>query len=374
MEGPLEMAGDALPEQGPDKPGAARPAGRTRPGLSVRFLALTAGILLAGALVTGLAAWAVVAPRPGVMAEQPTPVIPTALGQTAEEVLFPPWQWYDILEHKNLSAQAAIEYQNINSAYMLYYFEGLGVQIAPDAEEALEPAMEWTDGDGQTPFCLYLRNYPAALMGGRPVLLQFAAMQRVSGGFWGEHSFSFLVEPADPQPQSAERQAEALEKVRQDLKAYLMLGDTVDFAPLLARLMYPEYYYEMGYEVSRFPVDHAGIEIYPEDTVLRSPINREIYPQIPLIEPFEVMNEIYNLGMYIDIGRDLAWAISPGGDPAMLAVDDFIKAQNDYGTYTIQLVTTPRQIVVLLTLNNAITGIYYDIQLEQYSGLGIYWM
>lgn len=338
------------------------------------FLSLTAGILLAGALITGLAAWAVVAPRPGLLAEQPTPVIPTALGQTAEEVLFPPWQWYDILERKSISGQAMMEYRNINSEYMLYYFEGLGVQTDPNAERTLELAMEWTVEDGQTPSCLFLRSYPAVLGGGRPVLLQFASMQRVSGGFSGEHSFSFLVEPADPQPQSAQRQAEALEKVRQDLKAYLMQGEAADFAPLLARLIHPDYYYDMGYEAGSFPVDENGMEFFLAEELLLSPINREMLPNIPLIEPFELMNAVENLGIYIGVGRDLAGAISPGGDPALLSLDDFIEAQNDYGTYTIQLVTTPRQIVLLLTLNNAITGIYYDIQLGQYSGLGIYWM
>lgn len=46
--------------------------------------------------------------------------------------------------------------------------------------------------------------------------------------------------------------------------------------------------------------------------------------------------------------------------------------QGAASSYTIQLITTPEQIVVLLDLGDGtMLGIYYDIQPERYSGFGM---
>ena len=52
--------------------------------------------------------------------------------------------------------------------------------------------------------------------------------------------------------------------------------------------------------------------------------------------------------------------------------DEIIGDQVTANPYTIQLITTPQQIVILFDLGNSSTlGIYYDIQLERYSGCGM---
>lgn len=345
-------------------PGPARPdAGRTPAARTSRFLLGTAAILLAGALAAGLAARAVVAPRAGILTEQETPAIPTVLGQTAEEVRFPPWQLYDALPLERFEEADGIWLNE--DAMLLYYFRQLGAALDAGDAGPMQRAMEFTTqassrDAGQDPNGLFLCDYPAALPGGEPVLLQFASMRGRNYSVLGS-SFSFLLEPAGPQPQSEQRQAEALERVKRDLKSYLMQGLPVDFAPLLGQMFGANYW----------EVDDAGTERMEE--LLLAPVNRLDWFEIPLIDPFELDNALYNLVNYIAVGRDLAGAIAPDGDPARLDLETFIEAQNDYGTYTIQLVTTPRQIVILLSFGGAVTGIYYDIQLERYSGLGIYW-
>lgn len=362
--------------RGLDTPGKGAPGapGKRKAGGQARFLAAAAGILLAGALAAGLAARAVVAPREGVRTSQPTPAIPTVLGQTAEELRFPPWNLYDSLA---LDGDLQPRYQE----FVPYYFGLLGVRLGQDAPGTLPAAMATNLGSNdhtqRDPDCLFLHDYPALLDTGEPVLLQYGEMAGLVNtvNLYGNYAVSFLVEPAAPRSLTeAEREA-AQEQVKQDLKAYLMLGEPVDFAPLLAGLMGADTYYAADLEewFDGAPADETGRQGYPGESDLLARVTEEVPVDLVLCDTWSLNNRVYNLGSYFTVGRDFARAISPDGDPQSLSIEEFIDAQNEYYTYTIQLVSTPTQVVVLLGLNNTVAGIYYDIQLARYSGVGIYW-
>lgn len=362
--------------RGLDTPGKGAPGapGKRKAGGQARFLAAAAGILLAGALTAGLAARAVVAPREGVRTSQPTPAIPTVLGQTAEELRFPPWNLYDSLA---LDGDLQPRYQE----FVPYYFGLLGVRLGQDAPGTLPRAMVGnlgsSDHSQRAPLCLFLCDYPALLGSGEPVLLQYGEMAGLVNtvNLYGNYAVSFLVEPAAPRSLTeAEREA-AQETVKQDLKAYLMLGEPVDFAPLLAGLMGADTYYAADLEewFDGAPADETGRQGYPGESDLLARVTEEVPVDLVLCDTWSLNNRVYNLGSYFTVGRDFARAISPDGDPQSLSIEEFIDAQNEYHTYTIQLVSTPTQVVVLLGLNNTVAGIYYDIQLARYSGVGIYW-
>ena len=52
--------------------------------------------------------------------------------------------------------------------------------------------------------------------------------------------------------------------------------------------------------------------------------------------------------------------------------EELLESVNNSGGASIQLVSAPSQIIVLFTSSIGITlGVYYDIQLERYSGLGV---
>lgn len=370
--GPADQpAADAAAQR---RPRTARGRRKSRrPRGQGRFLAAAAGILLMGALTAGLAARAVVAPREGARTSQPTPAIPTVLGQTADELLFPPWNIYDSLT----LGETAPYYQ----VFTPYYFGLLGVQLGQDAPRALPEAMVGNLGSNdhslRAPYCLFLRDYPALLGSGEPVLLQYGEMRNPDdlNSAYGRNSLSFLVEPAAPRTLTEAEQTAAQERVRQDLKTYLMLGEPVDFAPLLAGLMGANNYYAQDLEdwYNYAPADKNGRQGYPGESELLARVNEEALMDLPLCDAYSLNNRLLNLAYAFAVGRDFARAISPKGDPANLAIEAFIDAQNEYDIYTIQLVTTPTQVVVLLGLNDTLTGIYYDIQLARYSGVGIYW-
>lgn len=361
--------------RGLDTPGKGAPGapGKRKAGGQARFLAAAAGILLAGALTAGLAARAVVAPREGVRTSQPTPAIPTVQGQTAEELLFPPWNLYDGLT----LAETAPYYQG----FIPYYFGLLGVRMGQDAPTTLPRAilsnLAEADRPQREPQCMFLRDYPALLESGEPVLLQYAEMFRSDdlSSSYGRNSLSFLVRPAAPRSLTEAEQEAAQEKVRQDLKTYLMLGEPVAFAPLLTGLMGADNYYAADLDewLSEAQPDETGRLGYPGESDLLARINEEVLVDLALCDTYSLNNRLYLLGSFFANGRELARSIAPDGDPAQLSLEAFTAAQSEIYSYSIQLVSTPTQVVVLLSLNDSMVGIYYDIQLARYSGVGIYW-
>ncbi len=363
----------------PDKAFAAGPLGLELPrqkGRLLRFLALAAGILLAGALAALIAAWAVTAPRAGELIERETPPLPTVLGQTAEEVWFAPWPLYDILE-RGKAADSFAELSQWNE-FFPYYFAQMGVRLPTEAAERIPQRMELTltdtgPGPGGEPDNIFLRDYPAALQNGAPVLLQFAACNG---------SLSFLMQPAEPQPQNGERQAAALGQVRRDLEGYLVRGEPAAFAPLLSNLVGVEYCASVETGDGSDALDWG-------EAMLLAPVNTAAMLDIPLVDWYTVGDRVYQLAFSIGQGRTLALGGAEGmevrsapddlpsgeeaapGDAGWPALEEFLAAVNEKGLYSVQLITTPGQVVVVLETSSAIFGIYYDIQLERYSGVGM---
>lgn len=362
---------------------------------TLRFAALAAGIMLAGALAAGLAARAVAAPRAGQKSEQATPDIPAVLGQTAEEIRFSPWPLYDILEKNRVAEieglgdeQPGLLGPESEGGFFACCGDLVGAALSAEELYGLWERLEYPADE--TP-ALFLHDAPVRLGDGTPVLMQFASIYSATGG-----SFSFLVEPSAPKPQSTRRQAEALERVKQDLKSYLMLGEETAFAPLLRLLLDRSYFadspklYTMTAEFLKLP----------------SGDGREL-TAVPLMEPYEMGERVWQLAAFLQEGRGLAEELALGRDPAgadgaemseqdfleerafeesaesgpeqsdltekirQVELETFLAEAEKKGLYSVQLIATPGEIVVLLNQNRTVFGIYYDIQLGRYSGLGM---
>lgn len=390
--------GFALPTdaQTPMRPNAKKRKKKPRAGL--RFAALAAGILLAGALAAGLAARAVVAPRAGLQAEQPTPDIPTVLGQTAEELRFSPWPLYDILEKDRVAAIEGLgdDFPGLlgpkeEGGFFACCGNAVGAALSEEERHGLWERLEYP-ADGSS--ALFLHDAPIRLEDGTPVLLQFASAYSSAGG-----GFSLLAEPAVPKSQSTQRQAEALERVRQDLKSYLMLGEETAFVPLLRLLMSRNYFadtpelYEMAAQMLKLP---------PEDV--------QTMTEVPLVTSYEMGERVWQLAAFLQEGRWLAQELAFGTGPAgaeaaegtgpaekalsedagpeqsagsgagqqalaegirQVELEEFLAEAERKGLYSVQLITTPGEVVVLLGQNETVFGLYYDIQLGRYSGIGM---
>lgn len=340
---------------------------------NLKFILSAAAILLAGALAAGLIAHAVVSPQTGEVQSAGVVTIPTVLGQTAEEVLFYPWSMYDtqplrhltedeLLDNLGLDAlgttleevkQALSEAGDINDAgygTILPLFTNFGLIMPLSIQwDELITAMEWNlDEDGGAPAAgqqLFLKDFPAlaGLEDQVPVTLSFAA---------GGSGLSFLVRPAQAGTLTGEEQAAAMEQVENDLlalfsNAYTYTAELPDSA------------------VEKWPAGDSAAD--PPGLALRR-----------IIQTFFDYN--YRSGFSIefinDFLDDLFHVADEAGmapeDFASITIDEFLPIFETTKGWNIQIITTQQQILVLFTQSGgAVFGVYYDIQLECYSGIGV---
>ena len=297
--------------------------------------------------------------------------IPTVLGQTAEEVLFYPWSMYDtqslrrLTEDELLYALGLEEYgttmEEVDQilsqadgidAFGIRFFTNFGLIMPLSIRwDGLVAALEWNlDEDGGAPAAgpqMFLKDFPAmaGLEDQVPVTLSFA---------FSDRSLSFLIRPAQAGTFTEKEQAAALERVENDLLA--LFSNVALYTPELAD----------GAE-GWLSSEDAGID-YASGLALRR-----------IIQTFFDYNARFGVGSVEPISyflKDRSWVAEMGWlapeDFESASIDEFLSAVESVVDWNIQIVTTQQQILVLFTRpGGAVFGVYYDIQLGCYSGIGV---
>ena len=292
--------------------------------------------------------------------------IPTVLGQTAEEVLFYPWSMYDtqplrpltddeLLHALGLEALGATmeEVDRVLSEavsiddFGFRFFTNFGLIMPLSIKwDGLITALEWNLGeDGGAPAAgpqMFLKDYPAlaGLEDQVPVTLSFAA---------SDASLSFLIRPAQAGTFTEEEQTAALERVENDL---LMLFSSAHAAEL------------WDSAAEGLPAEDGD----PPGLALRR-----------IIQTFFDYNARFGFGSVEPIGDflvDRSWVAEMGWpapeDFESALIDEFLSAVESVVDWNIQIITTQQQILVLFTRpGGAVFGVYYDIRLGCYSGIGV---
>ena len=358
---------------------------------NLKFILSTAAILLAGTLAAGLIAHAVVSPRTGEVQSAGMVTIPTVLGQTAEEVLFYPWSMYDsqtlypipkivqadliglwtpnveqadisaIIEDTDLSTIGDLEEAAPDSplSALLVPFELAAGSISCDISQLVSSIVRNTDEYGRTPAGageqLFLSDFPAAIAENRISLtLSFA-----SANSSAQKAFSFLLRPGEPRELTRAERQRALEKVESDLRDMILRP-------------YGPAYNADGSVVygAELPSGQApGAEYAPSrrranmKTLLVDFMNFEI--SYGLVDTDVLLDLQYLLNRYPSLYDLLE-------DPENAELDELLATLENFSGYTVQLITTQQQILTLFTISGgSMVGVYYDIQLGCYSGIGV---
>lgn len=293
------------------------------------FVLLTVLILLAGGMAVGMAARLVVVPQADQTVEVDTPTIPSVLGQSVDEVVFYPWNRYD---PDAVSTSFSPDSENQNQ---WFYRENLmrmgnllgfsGVEDSMTKGAFLDNLWFWCD-------C------PATTQDGQPALMDVALGQ--DGGNFG---MTWVARSTGEPPTRAQKEA-AVAKVQGDVCG---LFDDTEEKWELRELLYQleEYVYSFGSVDEELGIWENSVGSY-----------------------------LASAQYYID---SILFRISDCGySGATLDTQEKLKAISSFAQgqdLTVQLVTTQRQVVVVLTyVPEGITiGAYYDMVLEQYSGLVI---
>lgn len=314
-----------------------------------RFVLSSVCILLAGALAAGFAARAVVLPRTGETFSAGVLSVPTVLGQTAEEVLFYPWPVYDMQTLTPITDAEIEQYGPADLFTAVAAIEALGAEA--DMEQLIK-SQQICDGRhlaaGNTGL-RYVKDFPAAL-GDVPVLLNYAQSS------YDSSAVSWLMQPAQEEELSEEQQQEALDKVRNDL------------AGLIWCIMEPDRNYSndlMVFLEDFNMLEDSALMFYEWLTEWIS----LMYYQFS--GSFEVPAEVWDAGsVIIEAGGE--YGHEPQTERAEPPPLEELLAMGQGEFVDIQFISTPRQIVLLFQLDSATTiGVYYDIQLRCYSGLGL---
>lgn len=293
------------------------------------FVLLTVLILLAGGMAVGMAARLVVVPQAQRTVEVDTPTIPSVLGQSVDEVVFYPWDRYD---PEAVSTSFSPDSENQNQ---WFYQENLVRMGGLLGLSRLEDSMnQGAFLDNLWFWC----DCPATTQDGQPALLDVALGQD-SGNF----GMTWVARSIGEPPTRAQKEA-AVAKVQEDVCG---LFDDTEEKWELKELLYQleEYVYSFG------SVDEE-LGIW-ENSVGSYLASAQYYIDSIL---YRISDCGYS-GATLDTKEKLK------------AISSFAQGQN----LTVQLVTTQRQVVVVLTyVPEGITiGAYYDMVLEQYSGLVI---
>ena len=293
------------------------------------FVLLTVLILLAGGMAVGMAARLVVVPQADETVEVDTPTIPSVLGQSVDEVVFYPWDRYD---PEAVSTSFSPDSENQNQWFYqenLVRMGGLlglsGLEDSMSQGAFLDNLWFWCD-------C------PATTQDGQPALLDVALGQD-SGNF----GMTWVARSTGEPPTRAQKEA-AVAKVQEDVCG---LFDDTEEKWELKELLYQleEYVYSFGSVDEELGIWENSVGSYLASA------------------QYYIDSILYRIS---DCGYSGATLDT---QEKLKAISSFAQGQN----LTVQLVTTQRQVVVVLTyVPEGITiGAYYDMVLEQYSGLVI---
>ena len=320
-----------------------------------KFLLSAICILLASVFAAGLAIQAVVAPRIGKTISAGVLSIPSMLGQTAEDVLFDPWPMYesqDLFPFPEGYRDFVLQRENDRLSLLLDACGLLGISY----DETMMESLSWNVDQNQDPnqLQLFLKEFSTTIDDNQtPVVLDFALSQTspssVNYLVWppetlkitetevyrnktARSSISYVVRPLETRQLTEEQRQTALSNVKSDLVKSMRSTNRSENG--LAKLLFSfsDYFERWNIEEFFSPLEQLHLPFSS-----RSVQNVEL----ELTDTYQSPEEI-------------------------------IEDQVTSSPYTIQLITTPKQIVILFDLGNSSTlGIYYDIQLERYSGFGM---
>lgn len=321
-----------------------------------KFILSTICILLVSILTTGLAIHAVVAPRTGKTISVGVLSIPSVLGQTAEDVLFDPWPMYEtqtLFPFPEGYRDFVLQRENDRLSLLLDACGLLGISYD---DETMMESLSWNVDQNQDPnqLQLFLKEFSTTIDDNQtPVVLDFALSQTspssVNYLVWppetlkitetevyqnktARSSISYVVRPLETRQLTDEQRQTALSNVKSDLVKSMRSTNRSENG--LAKLLFSfsDYFERWNIEEFFLPLEQ-----------LHLPFSSHSVQNVEL-----ELTDTYQ---------------SP---------EEIIEDQVTSSPYTIQLITTPKQIVILFDLGNSSTlGIYYDIQLERYSGFGM---
>ena len=294
------------------------------------FALLTALILLAGGIAVGMAARLVVVPQADQTVEVDTPTPPSFVSQSVDEVVFYPWDRYD---PEAVSTSFSPDSENQNQWFYqenLVRMGGLlglsGLEDSISQGAFLDNLWFWCD-------C------PATTQDGQPALLDVALGQD-SGNF----GMTWVARSTGEPPTRAQKEEAAVAKVQEDVCG---LFDDTEEKWELKELLYQleEYVYSFGSVDEELGIWENSVGSYLASA------------------QYYIDSILYRISDFGYSGATL------DTKEKLKAISSFAQGQN----LTVQLVTTQRQVVVVLTyVPEGITiGAYYDMVLEQYSGLVI---
>lgn len=292
------------------------------------FVLLTVLILLAGGMAVGMAARLVVVPQADETVEVDTPTIPSVLGQSVDEVVFYPWDRYD---PEAVSTSFSPDSENQNQWFYqenLVRMGGLlglsGLEDSMSQGAFLDNLWFWCD-------C------PATTQDGQPALLDVALGQD-SGNF----GMTWVARSTGEPPTRAQKEA-ALAQVQQDVCQL--------FSPHASHRV-EELLLEVWEQLNQTPYMESGGIWYEANaaTMLGN-----------LLSQLGRVRDTLNLDESAPLQTQL----------------EQISAALEVADCWVQLVTTQRQVVVVLTTSDSdvsswySVGLYYDVVLEEYSGIAI---
>lgn len=318
---------------------------------NLKFVLSALAILLAGALAAGFAARAVAAPRAGEVVSAGVVNVPSVLGQEAEQVLFYPWPLYDMQTLASMSeeVQSSIA-SDISLSVQGSLMSSVAAMDALGADfdlDLLLKGMTWNQSDLKTADVVFLKDFPAALDDGTPVLLSYAL------SFSGPQSISWLMTPRDAAEPSKEQRQAALDKVKEDLAGLLwnFFRPDRNFTNDLATFQqdFDKYFLSLNLDSLHERLEFTYVQV----------CDRISYSYFQ--ESFQVEAAGGEAGMPLE-------AELPSEPPPA----EELLGRAGGGSGQLQLISTQDQIVALFTSDTGIMlGVYYDIHLERYSGLGI---
>lgn len=314
---------------------------------NLKFILCTLAILLAGALGASFAARTVVSPQAGAVVNAGVLPVPSVLGQTADEALFYPWSLYEMQTLFPIPGDM-LKVPPGDMALAAAAFEAFDMACSTDD---LVKNQRWNNGEtsswnGGT--LVFLKDFPAALAGSDvPVSLDYA----LSDG--SPLSASWLVRPRVAADLTEQQRQAALDRVREDLADLLryMCGVSGEYQNGLMQL-----------------IENFGRRFSEMDMTIF----------FDWLEAFvNILHMQYNGSLEIrtsdESGQFVEATFFPDGsglDLPSLSLEELLALGTRY--VDIQLISTPRQVVVLFSVQDSWTfGMYYDVQLERYSGFGL---
>lgn len=292
------------------------------------FVLLTVLILLAGGMAVGMAARLVVVPQADETVEVDTPDPPSFISQSMDEVMFYPWTLYD---PEAVSTSFSPDSENQNQWFYqenLVRMGGLlglsGLEDSMSQGAFLDNLWFWCD-------C------PATTQDGQPALLDVALGQD-SGNF----GMTWVARSTGEPPTRTQKEA-ALAQVQQDVCQL--------FSPHASHRV-EELLLEVWEQLNQTPYMESGGIWYEANaaTMLGN-----------LLSQLGRVRDTLNLDESTPLQTQL----------------EQISAALEVADCWVQLVTTQRQVVVVLTTSDSdvsswySVGLYYDVVLEEYSGIAI---